>query len=152
MGASNKISRNNKWVEVASKLGFLGCFYVKLKVLYMKYFDLIDCYYATVMEDNKLTGEQDQVDEVLVQEKVKVDQEENKWEGWKWKQRVVNAKRDFPLMCGSRNDFAGSKNVLDKDNIKSEPSIEEWYYEVDHDAAMLRSDESKLQTGYEREG
>ncbi|KAI3704226.1 hypothetical protein L1987_74442 [Smallanthus sonchifolius] len=32
----NKFSRNNKWVEVASKLGFPGCFDVKLRVCYMK--------------------------------------------------------------------------------------------------------------------
>ncbi|KAI3821258.1 hypothetical protein L1987_08822 [Smallanthus sonchifolius] len=83
IGCSNKISRNNKWVEVASKLGLPGGFDVKLRVCYMKYFDLIDCYYATIMGDKNLIGDQDQVDKVLVQKKFKIDQDEDKWEGWK---------------------------------------------------------------------
>ncbi|KAI3807538.1 hypothetical protein L1987_23468 [Smallanthus sonchifolius] len=129
MGGSNKVSRKNKWVEVASKLGFPGFFDVKLRVCYMKYFDLIDCYYSTVIGNKIFFGDQDQVDEALVQKKVKDDQDEDKWEGWKWKQRAVNAKRDYPLMCGQ---------VLILQ-----------YYEVDHDAAMLGSEESKTQIGYE---
>ncbi|KAI3755091.1 hypothetical protein L1987_54885 [Smallanthus sonchifolius] len=136
MGGSNKVSRNNKWVEVASKLGFSGCFDEKLRVCYMKYFDLIDCYYSTVIGNKNLFGDQNQVDEALVQEKIKDDQDEDKWEGWKWKQRVVITKRDYPLMCGSSTDFVGSNKAQDDGKTKSEPSTEE-YYEVDHDAAML---------------
>ncbi|KAI3712385.1 hypothetical protein L1987_70940 [Smallanthus sonchifolius] len=148
MGGSTKVSRNNKWVEVVSKLGFPGYFDEKLRVCYMKYFDLIDCYYSTIIGNKNLFGDQDQVDEVLVQEKVKDVQEEDKWEDWKWKQGAVNAKRDYPLTCSGSTIFAGLKNPQDEGKTESEPSIEE-YYEVGHDAAMLGSEEIKMHIGYE---
>ncbi|KAI3687316.1 hypothetical protein L1987_81011 [Smallanthus sonchifolius] len=139
MGGSDKISSNNKWVEVTSKLGFSDYIDVKLRVRYMKYFDLIDCYNATVIGNKNLIGEQDQVDEVLVQERVGRLEMEAK--GCEYQEGYL-------LMCSPSSVIAGSKNAQDEDNIETEPSIEE-YYEVDYDAAMLGSEESKMQTGYE---
>ncbi|KAI3762275.1 hypothetical protein L1987_52700 [Smallanthus sonchifolius] len=53
------------------------------------------------------------------------------------------------LVIENKEDFEkGSKNAQDEGKTESEPSIEE-YYEVDHDAAMLGNEESKMQIGYE---
>ncbi|KAI3775040.1 hypothetical protein L1987_49608 [Smallanthus sonchifolius] len=102
-GGFRAVCRNQKWQEIATHMGLPYHLDINLRIIYMRYLNLIEYYHQNAKERRDMESYDNSCMDDVISEAVRaetVDGSPN------FKRRRVQAIRDFPPMCGPDFGFA----------------------------------------------